>query len=219
MSDGSLPSALPSGPADGLTARQERVLRAIRDSIRVRGYPPSLQEIGAAAGLTSTSSVSHHLEVLCKKGWLRNTPNRARSYVPADLVPEPDAAARETGVVRVPLVDVASGGGAAAVELVLEVLDFPRQLVGDGEVFATVVTGRLMESAGVLDQDLVVVQRHEPAQSGDLVAVVLDGQPTVRLVKRDGADVWLLSANGADRPLWCDETALLGRVVTVLRCL
>ncbi|MFC8125978.1 transcriptional repressor LexA [Streptomyces sp. NPDC057302] len=219
MSEGSELNPPPTGRTKGLTVRQDQVLRAIRDGIRARGYPPSLQEIGAAAGLTSTSSVSHHLDVLCQKGWLRHVPNQARSYVPAELVHEPDVAAHETSVVRVPLIDVATVGGSAGREPVLEMLDLPRQLVGDGELFSAVVIGRGMESAGVLDQDIAVVRRSGPVESGVLVALLLDGEATVRRLKRDGANTWLLTGNGAGRPVWCHEAALLGRVVAVLRCL
>ena len=63
---------LPDGPMDetGLTQRQRMVLEVIRDSVQRRGYPPSMREIGEAVGLTSTSSVSHQLRSLQRKGWV-----------------------------------------------------------------------------------------------------------------------------------------------------
>jgi len=72
---------LPDGPPDetGLTPRQRRVLEVIRDSVVARGYPPSVREIGEAVGLTSTSSVSHQLATLQRKGFLRRDPNRPRA--------------------------------------------------------------------------------------------------------------------------------------------
>jgi len=71
----------PDGPADdyGLTPRQRRVLEVIRDHVERRGYPPSMREIGDAVGLTSTSSVSHQLSSLERKGFLRRDPNRPRA--------------------------------------------------------------------------------------------------------------------------------------------
>jgi repressor LexA len=62
-----------------LTPRQERVLEVIRDSISRRGYPPSMREIGEAAGLASPSSVSHQLGALEVKGYIRRDPNRPRA--------------------------------------------------------------------------------------------------------------------------------------------
>ena len=72
---------LPDGPADesGLTPRQRKVLEVIRDSVERRGYPPTVREIGEAVGLTSTSSVSHQLAMLQKKGFLRRDPSRPRA--------------------------------------------------------------------------------------------------------------------------------------------
>jgi repressor LexA len=92
---------LPDADAgDGLTPRQRRVLETIRDSVERRGYPPSMREIGEAAGLASPSSVSHQLAALERKGYLRRDPHRPRAIevvAPDTLVvpvsPEPD----ETG--------------------------------------------------------------------------------------------------------------------------
>src|SRR5215218_9620089 len=74
-------SELPDGPPDatGLTPRQQRVLATIKEAIEVRGYPPSMREIGQAVGLTSSSSVAHQLRVLEEKGFLKRDPNRPRA--------------------------------------------------------------------------------------------------------------------------------------------
>ena len=64
---------------DTLTTRQRRVLEVVRDSVERRGYPPSIREIGEEVGLTSTSSVSHQLSMLQRKGYLRRDPHRPRA--------------------------------------------------------------------------------------------------------------------------------------------
>src|SRR5207237_7494725 len=63
----------------GLTARQRKVLVFLRDEIEKRGYPPSMREIGAAVGLTSTSSVAHQLRALEGLGYVKRDPNRPRA--------------------------------------------------------------------------------------------------------------------------------------------
>ena len=63
----------------GLTPRQRKILEVIRDSVQQRGYPPSMREIGEAVQLTSTSSVSHQLTALQRKGYLRRDPHRPRA--------------------------------------------------------------------------------------------------------------------------------------------
>ena len=66
-------SALPDGPADehGLTPRQRRILEVIKAAVELRGYPPSIREMGEAVGLASSSSVAHQLRALEQKGFLR----------------------------------------------------------------------------------------------------------------------------------------------------
>ena len=74
-------SSLPDGPADahGLTPRQRRILEVIKAAVEVRGYPPSIREMGEAVGLASSSSVAHQLKALEQKGFLRRDPNRPRA--------------------------------------------------------------------------------------------------------------------------------------------
>lgn len=62
-----------------LTQRQREVLEVIRSSVRERGYPPSIREIGEAVGLTSTSSVAHQLRTLERRGLLKRDPHRPRA--------------------------------------------------------------------------------------------------------------------------------------------
>ena len=64
---------------DSLTDRQHRIIDVIHDAIVLRGYPPSIREIGQAAGLTSTSSVAYQLKELERKGFLRRDPNKPRA--------------------------------------------------------------------------------------------------------------------------------------------
>jgi repressor LexA len=59
------------GPDDpGLTPRRRKIIRVIEESVRSKGYPPSLREIGEAVGLASTSSVSHQMRVLQARGYV-----------------------------------------------------------------------------------------------------------------------------------------------------
>src|ERR1700721_4452797 len=66
-------------PGHVLTWRQRKILRAIRESVTKRGYPPSMLEIGEAGGLTSTGSVSYQLRMLQRKGYLHREEGGART--------------------------------------------------------------------------------------------------------------------------------------------
>jgi repressor LexA len=225
-SDGGEVHALPDGPSDieGLTARQRKVLEVIRESVERRGYPPSMREIGEAVGLTSTSSVSHQLTMLEKKGFLRRDPNRPRA-VEVRLPDGVDLSAEdENGVALRPpatyvpvLGRIAAGGPILAQEAVEEVFPLPSQLVGEGSLFLLRVSGDSMIDAAICDGDWVVVRQQPVAENGDIVAAMIDGEATVKTFKRRGKKVWLMPHNAAYEPIPGDKATVLGRVVSVLR--
>lgn len=214
----------PDGAAgvDGLTNRQRRVLEVIRDSVARRGYPPSMREIGEAVGLTSTSSVSHQLAALQRKGYLRRDPNRPRAVEVREPAvgtdgSDPDLASRPTPAF-VPLVGrIAAGGPILAEQVVEDVFPLPRQLVGDGTLFLLQVRGDSMVDAAITDGDWVVVRQQPNAENGDIVAAMIDGEATVKTLRRRDGHVWLMPHNPAYEPLSGDGATVLGRVVAVLR--
>ncbi|MGH8893189.1 MAG: transcriptional repressor LexA [Actinomycetes bacterium] len=231
---------IPDGPADasGLTARQRRVLDVIRDSVDRRGYPPSMREIGEAVGLTSSSSVSHQLATLEKKGYLRRDPHRPRAIEvrhpdggPAvGRSPAPEGAGGsvqdvETGsgdarpaAAYIPVVGrIAAGGPILAEEAVEDVFPLPRQVVGEGTLFLLQVRGDSMVDAAICDGDWVVVRQQQVAENGDIVAAMIDGDATVKTFKRREGHVWLMPHNPAYDPIPGDEATVLGRVTAVLR--
>ncbi|GAA4304744.1 transcriptional repressor LexA [Actinomadura sp. NPDC048955] len=220
---------LPDGPMDetGLTQRQRMVLEVIRDSVQRRGYPPSMREIGEAVGLTSTSSVSHQLRALQRKGFLRRDPNRPRAVevrVPGTTPVRTHEEAYEPSSGQpapayVPLVGrIAAGGPILAEEAVEDVFTLPKQLVGEGTHFLLKVTGDSMIEAAIADGDWVVVRQQPVAEQGDIVAAMIDGEATVKTFKRrDDGHIWLMPQNPAYEPIPGDEASVLGRVVAVLR--
>jgi repressor LexA len=230
--------ALPDGAAgpDGLTSRQRLVLETIRSSVESRGYPPSMREIGEAVGLTSPSSVKHQLTALERKGYLRRDPNRPRAievvhpddsrgvstWPPVVALADADAPENDQrpSPSYVPVVGrIAAGGPILAEQVVEDVFPLPRQLVGDGDLFLLKVSGDSMVEAAICDGDWVVVRRQPVAENGEIVAAMLDGEATVKTLKRADGHVWLLPQNAAYAPIPGDEASILGRVVSVLRSL
>ncbi|MCU1586631.1 MAG: SOS-response transcriptional repressor, LexA [Frankiales bacterium] len=221
---------LPDGPADdeGLTVRQRKVLECIRDSVERRGFPPTIREIGDAVGLASTSSVSHQLITLQKKGFLRRDATMPRAVdvrLPSEM-PEAQAAAAASAAsaqagptpVMVPVVGrIAAGGPILAEQLIEDVYPLPKELVGEGTLFMLKVVGESMIDAAIADGDFVVVRQQSTAENGDIVAAMIDGEATVKTFKRRDGHVWLLPHNEIFAPILGDEATILGRVVTVLR--
>ena len=224
---------LPDGPADssGLTARQRKVLEFLRDEIEKRGYPPSMREIGAAVGLTSTSSVAHQLRALEALGYVKRDPNRPRAL--EIFLPDVMAARRsmsdshvdETGIgdamptaVNIPMVGrIAAGGPILAEERVEEIFPMPKSLVGDGTLFMLEVSGDSMIDAAICSGDYVVIRQQPDAENGEIVAAMLDGEATVKTFQRKDGHVWLLPHNDAYEPIDGTHATILGKVTAVLR--
>jgi repressor LexA len=219
----------PTEPA-GLTPRQRKVLDVIRDWVERFGYPPSVREIGDAVGLTSTSSVHHQLRALERKGYLRRDPNRTRAVdvrgpdeVAPDTVAEnatADAPSSDLhpSAAYVPLLgNIAAGGPILAEQAVEGVFPLPREIVGEGELFLLNVRGDSMIDAAITDGDWVVVRQQPVAENGEIVAAMIDGEATVKTLKRRDGHVLLMPANPAYEPIPGDEATILGRVVAVLR--
>jgi repressor LexA len=228
--------------ADGqaLSARQEEMLRFIRDAVNQHGYPPSIREIGEAVGLSSTSSVSYQLGALKKKGYLQRRSGRPRT---TELLPAPPGDGPPPGPATVdspgalpPALDIASqeaayvpwigqiaaGGPIIAEQQIEDTFPLPKQLVGEGTHILLQVRGDSMINAAITDGDWVVVRLQEDAENGEIVAAMLEGrgdegEATVKTFKKSDGHVWLMPHNPLYDPILADDATILGKVVSVLR--
>ena len=196
-----------------ITARQQRILEFIAETVRDRGYPPTVREIGEAVGLTSSSSVHAQLANLEKMGLLHKDPTKPRAMT----LNEPRASS-----ITVPLVGrIAAGAPVMAAEHVEDYLAVPADFVRSGDHFALRITGDSMVEAGILDGDMVVVRSQETAADGDIVAAVLPGpaedEATVKRLSHDGPRVMLVPENPGMSPFEMIGGRIAGKVVAVLR--
>ena len=203
-----------------ITDRQRAILEFIESTMRERGYPPAVREIGAAVGLNSPSTLHSHLAQLESAGYLRRDPTKPRaSEVCFDASSGAIAERRPTR--HVPLVgEVAAGTDVLAQENVEELVPVPEDFTGDGELFMLKVRGDSMIEAGILDGDFVVVNRQNSATNGDTVVAGIPGdEATVKTFTQQGDVVTLLPANSTLEPMVFNvaEVAIFGRVVTVMR--
>jgi repressor LexA len=217
-------------PDHVLTWRQQRILQVIADFARRRGYAPSLREIGEAAELASTSSVSYQLSVLQRKGYLRRVPGRPRTIelrLPGQpavrLEVEGLAGAADLpapGADHVPVTDygqIAAGEQNLAEQVIGDTWELPRELTGDGTLFRLRVRGDSMINAAIADGDVVVVRQQSHAENGEIVAAMIDGETTVKTLQRAEGQVWLMPHNPAYNPIPGQDATILGKVVAVLR--
>lgn len=231
---------LPNGKPDpaSLSDRQRRILEVIRDAVVLRGYPPSIREIGDAAGLQSTSSVAYQLKELEKKGFLRRDPNKPRA-VDVRHLPEPEgrasnksAAANKAKAAKqatpepelagrtsfIPVVGkIAAGSPITAEQNIEEYYPLPADIVGDGELFMLQVVGESMRDAGILTGDWVVVRSQPVAEQGEFVAAMIDGESTVKEFHKDSSGIWLLPHNDSFAPIPAENAEIMGKVVSVMR--
>lgn len=206
----------------GLTHRQQRILMVIKSALIDQGYPPSMREIGLAAGLASPSSVKYQLELLEEKGWIRRDPTRGRAI--EILSPEQDPSVGDKYTLdqmrEVPLVGrIAAGVPMLAEQDIEESFPLPASLVGDGELFMLKVVGESMIEAAICDGDFVVIRSQKNCEKGEIVAAMIDGEATVKTFTRRDGHIWLLPANPAFAPINGDNAEILGKVTAVLRSL
>jgi repressor LexA len=209
----------------GLTPRQLKILGVIKAALHDQGYPPSMREIGQAAGLASPSSVKYQLELLEEKGWIRRDPTRGRAI--EILLPDQDQSTSSSGdkysldqMREVPLVGrIAAGAPLLAEQDIEESFPLPASLVGDGELFMLKVVGESMIEAAICDGDFVVIRSQKTCEKGEIVAAMIDGEATVKTFTRRDGHVWLLPANPAFSPINGDNAEILGKVTAVLRSL
>lgn len=195
-----------------LTKRQREILDYIVSSIRKRDRFPSYRDIGRKFRLSSSATVSQHLDALVKKGFLSRTGS--------ELMLSPRARA----VRGVPIVGrVAAGLPITAIENREGYLDL-ESLFNDGAAyFAVRVNGDSMEEAGILDGDHVIVRQQEDAQSGEtIVAYVGDeGEATVKVLRKRGRSIELEPRNSAYQSIKIrpgqDGLRIAGKVVGLIR--
>ncbi len=184
--------------------KAQRIVDFVREFTYEKGYSPSVREIGAAVGLSSTASVSYHLQQLQKKGLLVAPESKGKKRV--------IVTAQRGGTI--PVVGVVTAGMPI---LAVENREGTMVWEGDPDCFALRVRGDSMINAGILDGDKVVVRPQSTADDGQIVVARIGDEATVkRLLRRDG-QVWLMPENEAYSPINGSEAELIGLVKAVVR--
>lgn len=201
-----------------LTDRQRQVLDFIKADTLRTGYPPTVRDIGAAVGLSSSSTVHAHLEALESKGLIRRDPSKPRALEVLDREPAPTPLPMRTNVVDLPLVGaVAAGVPTLAEENIETMMSLPTEVVRDDATFVLRVKGDSMIDAGILDRDYVVVHGQPTAVNGDIVVAQLEDEATVKRYFREPDRIRLQPENASMDPIYARDVTVLGKVVAVFR--
>jgi repressor LexA len=200
-----------------LTPNQARVLRFLQRAIRESGMPPTRAEIAAKLGFRSPNAAEEHLRALARKGVIELLPGTSRGIRLSEATREPSGLPP-----GLPLIGrVAAGRPILAEENILEHLAIDPALFSPRPHYLLKVVGMSMRDAGILDGDLVAVQRTAEIRNRQIVVARLENEVTVKRYRQEGTIVWLLPENADFEPMRVDlkEQSLLieGVVVGVLR--
>ena len=208
-----------------LTARQQEIWQFLVDYVDRHGYPPTVREIGEAVGLASPSTVHAHLANLERAGLLRRDPTKPRAL---DLIGHRRESRADEPVApeqrKLPLLgQIAAGGPLLADQDIEDEIAVPEPL-GRNADFLLRVKGESMINAGILDGDILVVQRTQDARNGEIV-VALAGddettdEATVKTFYREDGRIRLQPENDSLEPIYADHVEILGKVTGVFRTL
>lgn len=197
-----------------LTPHQRTVLNYVGEFQRKRGYSPSLADLALAFGVRSKNAVAKVVNVLAREGFLEKDPKGRIKII--DIAeegsrPEP---------MMLPLFGPISAGFAAPVEeQAEEMLTLDAYLIEDkSSTFLLRVKGDSMIEAGIHEGDIVIVDRKKQPKMNDIVVGVLDGEFTLKRLKRDKGKYYLQAENPEYPDMYAmEELKVAGVVKGVLR--
>ena len=201
-----------------LTRRQNEILDYIKSYIVAHGYPPTIREIGNELGLSSPATIHAHLANLAKKGVIKkdDTKNRAIEL----LVENEYAKPQDDLIAEVPLLGkITAGNPIEAIENPNETFAIPAYLIPKNkDVFTLDVSGESMINAGILDGDIVIVERKNIARNGEIVVAMTDeNEVTLKTYYKEDGYFRLQPENDTMDPIILDNVTILGKAIGLYR--
>jgi len=200
-----------------LTKRQNDILTYIKEYIVSHGYPPTIREIGADLGISSPATIHAHLANLENKGFIKkqNSKNRA-----IELLVENEFEKKDDATVNVPLLGkITAGSPIEAIENPDEYFALPAFLIPKNkEVFTLNVSGCSMINAGILDGDIVIVEKRNTARNGEIVvAMTEDNEVTLKTYYKENGYFRLQPENDTMEPIILNNVIILGKAIGLYR--
>lgn len=200
-----------------LSKRQKEILTFIKKYTAKNNYPPSIREIATAVNLHSPATVHVHVKNLIEKGYLKRNNNNHKLL--ELLVPnEFEQISEDT--VQIPLLgNIAAGNPIEAIENPDEYFPIPVQLIPkDSEIFTLRVTGESMINAGILDNDIVIIERKNTAKNGDIVVAMTDeNEVTLKTFYKEENYFRLQPENDFMAPIILNNVTILGKAIGLYR--
>ena len=200
-----------------LTKRQADILKALKKFIANHGYPPTVREIGKMLNLNSPATTHFHLNKLEEKGYIKKNESKNRALellVPNEYLEKEDAT---TSIAL--LGQITAGNPIEAIETPNEYFPIPSNLLpAKKEVFALHVQGSSMINKGILNNDIVIIERNNTANNGDIVAAMTDeNEVTLKTFYKESDHFRLQPENDTMEPLILDSVTILGKAIGLYR--
>ncbi len=200
-----------------LTKRQADVLNYVKNFIVSHGYPPTVREIGRALDISSPATIHAHLANLEKKGFIKKEGSKNRAI---ELLVKNEFEKQNDLVAEVPLLGrITAGSPIEAIEMPDEYFALPTYLLPKGkEVFTLKVNGTSMINAGILDGDVVIVERNSNARNGEIVvAMTEENEVTLKTFYKEKGHFRLQPENDTMEPIILNDVTILGKAIGLYR--
>lgn len=202
-----------------LEPKEQLVFDYIKENIRKNGYSPSIRDICTALNIKSTSTVHTCLDRLEKKGYIQKENGKSRTLRVEGLGLD-DKNDGESSLPGIPILGrVTAGQPILAVENYEGYVQYPTGIrpMPSNDLFALKVTGTSMIEAGILDGDIVIVEKTPTAENGDIVVALIDDEATVKTFYKEDGHFRLQPENKTMLPIIVTSLMILGKVITSIR--
>ena len=202
---------------EGLTTKQNEILTFIKKYIAKNNYPPSIREISKGVNLKSPATTHVHVKNLIDKGYLKRNLNNHKIL---ELLVPNEFEKSDEFTVQIPLLGkVTAGNPIEAIENPDEYFPIPVNLIPkNSEVFTLRVSGESMINAGILDNDIVIIERKNTAKNGEIVvAMNEDNEVTLKTFYQEENYIRLQPENDFMTPIILKNVTILGKAIGLYR--
>lgn len=200
-----------------LTKRQADILKALKKFIANHGYPPTVREIGSMLNLNSPATTHFHLNKLEEKGYIKKNESKNRAL---ELLVPNEYLEKNDDTVNIALLGtITAGNPIEAIETPNEYFSIPSNLVSTkNEIFALHVQGSSMINKGIYNDDIVIIERKNTANNGEIVAAMTDeNEVTLKTFYKEQDHIRLQPENDTMAPIILDNVTILGKAIGLYR--
>ncbi len=200
-----------------LTKRQQEILDFIKTFMVKHGFPPTIREIGEALDISSPATIHAHLKNLEARGVIKRNDTKNRAI---ELLVKNEYEPQNELIIDVPLLGkITAGSPIEAIERPDEFFSLPAYLIPNNkEVFTLLVSGTSMINAGILDGDIVIVERKNTARNGEIVVAMTDeNEVTLKTFYKEKDYFRLQPENDTMEPIILKNVTVLGKAIGLYR--